>query len=181
MAVVKKQDTVPAYEYTDEKFEDICERIGKGEMLREICREKGMGFHTVYRWMDRDDKLPEEERKNLRSRFMRARDEGFDSIAEETLRIADDGTNDWMEKHNDRGDMTGWRVNGECVQRSRLRVETRLRLLAKWSPNKYGDSVNLNHGGQKDNPLLALLNHVSGTGLTPIEKTVEDVDDDSDV
>ena len=35
------------------------------------------------------------------------------------------------------------KANGEQVQRSRLRIDTRLRLLGKWLPKVYGDKVDL--------------------------------------
>lgn len=177
--VVQAKTEVPAHAYTDEKFEAICERIAQGETLREMCREEGMPrWRQVYRWIAEDDEKPVEERKNLRTRFMRARDEGFDAIAEETLRIADDARNDWMEKYDKDGNNIGWQLNGEHVQRSKLRIETRLKLLAKWSPNKYGESVNLNHGGQVDNPIQMLIGQLNGSALKPIELPVEDAEDD---
>lgn len=42
----------------------------------------------------------------------------------------------------------------------------------KWSagkrlPKKYGDRIDLNHGGQKDNPITALIAEVSGSTLVP--------------
>ena len=30
----------------------------------------------------------------------------------------------------------------------KLQIETRLKLLAKWDPKRYGDKVDLNHGGE---------------------------------
>jgi hypothetical protein len=45
----------------------------------------------------------------------------------------------------------GPRLNAEHVQRSKLRIETRLKLLAKWSPKKYGERVQV--AGDADNPI----------------------------
>jgi len=71
------------------------------------------------------------------ARIACAREIGEEVIAQECLEIADDGSNDWVEtKH-------GPQVNMECVNRSKLRVETRLKLLAKWNPKKYGDKLDL--------------------------------------
>jgi hypothetical protein len=66
-------------------------------------------------------------------------------MAEDCLRIADDAVNDWMETEH------GPRLNGEHVQRSKLRIETRLKLLAKWNPKKYGEKLAL--AGDAENPL----------------------------
>jgi hypothetical protein len=75
---------------------------------------------------------------DLSAHIARAREVGYDAIAEECLNIADDASNDWMERTGEKG--AGWMLNGEHVQRSKLRIETRLKLLAKWS-NKYSDKT----------------------------------------
>jgi hypothetical protein len=75
----------------------------------------------------------------------RARDAGWDKIALDALRISDtteDGETivekpDGIEVR--RADMLGHR---------KLRVETRLKLLAKWSPKKYGERTHLEHSGK---------------------------------
>ncbi|WP_074633943.1 hypothetical protein [Nitrosospira multiformis] len=54
------------------------------------------------------------------------------AVAEHALDIADDGSNDWMESHDPEN--RGWQFNGEHVQRSRLRVETRKWFLSKLMP-----------------------------------------------
>lgn len=81
------------------------------------------------------------------SRFAQARELGQDFIAEECLEIADDASNDWMEKIDKDGMAVGWQLNGDHVQRSKLRIETRLKLLAKWNPKKYGNRVGVDHQG----------------------------------
>jgi acetyl-CoA acetyltransferase len=69
----------------------------------------------------------------------RARELGCHAMADECLEIADNARNDWMEANG--GDDAGYRANGENVQRSRLRVETRMKLLGKWLPKVYGDKT----------------------------------------
>lgn len=135
--------------FNEQLFDSICDRIADGETLRQICRDTGMpNWRTFYDWLEGDDKLGENG-LGLSARFARAREAGFDKIAEETLEIADDGTNDWMEKQDKDGGNAGYVLNGEHVQRSKLRIETRLKLLAKWSPKKYGDKVELSGPGEK--------------------------------
>jgi hypothetical protein len=68
-----------------------------------------------------------------------ARDLGFDWLAHECLEIADDARNDWMARHGPEGEFVGWQFNNEHFQRSRLRIETRFRLLRAWDPSRYGD------------------------------------------
>jgi hypothetical protein len=126
----------------DEFMEQIIPRIEFGTPLSEICRDEGMPSPTtVYEWMKGESK----EAKARAERFARARRIGYDAIAEDCLRIADDGENDYMESLDSVGGVA-YKLNGENVQRSKLRVETRLKLLAKWDP-KYRDAVGVDHSG----------------------------------
>lgn len=116
------------------KADAICARLAEGEPLRVICRDEGMPSKSeVYRWR--------EENAEFAGRFARAREQGFDEIAESTLEIADDARNDWMCR-NGKED-AGWAQNGENVQRSKLRIWTRMQLLAKWDPKRYGEKLEL--------------------------------------
>lgn len=115
-------------QYTKKKADEICNRIAEGEPLRVICRDQHMpAWRTVYDWISNNEEFA--------ARIARARELGFDAIAEETLEIADETSRDTLS--NDHGDY----CNHEWVSRSKLRVETRLKLLAKWSPKKYGDRI----------------------------------------
>jgi hypothetical protein len=119
--------------------DEICERLSVGDTLRQICRDEHMpNWRAVYQWMEKDAEFA--------TRIAQARETGFDAIAEGTLDIADNATNDWMEANDP--DNPGYRANGEHVQRSKLRIETRLKLLAKWSPKKYGEATRIEHHGK---------------------------------
>lgn len=96
------------------------------------------GWRVVYDWIRDDEKFA--------AHIAHARELGFDAIAEDTIEIADNGTNDWMDKHGQ--DSPGYVLNGDHVQRSKLRIETRLKLLAKWSPKKYGERTQHEHSGK---------------------------------
>ena len=121
----------------------ICERIANGEPLLQILRDPGMpSKSTIYDAID--PKHSRYQGDELAGRFARAREEGYDAIAEGTLEIADNARNDWMAARAAEGEeCEAYRLNGEHVQRSKLRIETRLKLLAKWSPKKYGDRLEL--------------------------------------
>lgn len=127
--------------FTPERFDEIIERLSAGEPLAQICRDDHMpGLTTVYDWMRKDEALSE--------RFARAREAGFDMIAQEALRIADTPVEGVRTKMSEDGlevtkeDMLGHR---------KLQVETRLKLLAKWDPKRYGDRVAL--AGDETAPL----------------------------
>jgi hypothetical protein len=108
--------------------DEIVTWIAQGKTLREFCRQKGMpSFVTIYDWL-RDD-------KEFDSRFMRARDAGHDVIAEECAALADlEPLAVFDEQGNKRYDpgSIAWR---------KMQIETRVKLLAKWNPRKYGDKT----------------------------------------
>lgn len=73
----------------------------------------------------------------------RAREAQADTLADEILDIADDATNDFMMTEQ------GLKYDGDSVQRSRLRVDSRKWLAGKLRPKKYGDKIETEHtGGQ---------------------------------
>jgi hypothetical protein len=98
---------------------------------------------------------------------------GFDAIAEEALEIADDGSNDWMERRRKDGS-TEEVVNSEHVQRSKLRIETRLKLLAKWSPKRYGDKQTHSIGGDPDAPAVQVEHGVDAETMAALSKAILD-------
>ncbi len=69
-----------------------------------------------------------------------ARELGEDAIAADCLRIAD-------EPPSRVATMLGDSVDSADVQHKRLRIDTRLKLLAKWNPRKWGDKVDLTSNG----------------------------------
>ena len=127
--------------YTHELAAEICERLSDGEPLRQICRDNHMPAWTaIYAWAAID--------KQLSERIAQAREQGYDAIAEDLLAIADTPLMGETETSSANGltitrqDMLGHR---------KLQIETRLKLLAKWNPKKYGDRQIL--AGDKDSPL----------------------------
>lgn len=131
-------------------FDAICAEIEEGVPLTEICRREGMPSRSaVYSWMRED------ESGKLKEHFTRARELGGDAIADDILDIIDDGTNDWMKRTGKDGE-DYWELNGEHVQRSKLRAEMRLKLLAKWFPQRYGDKLDMTTGGEKMNASIAV-------------------------
>lgn len=131
---------------TPETLDEICERISQGEPLRQICRDPHMpSWQAVYQWINDDE--------DFARRIARARDLGADAIAEETLDIADDARNDWMDKLDKDQVPIGYQLNGDHVQRSKLRIETRLKLLAKWNPKKYGERSAVELTGANGGPV----------------------------
>lgn len=110
---------------------EICARIADGEPLRAITREDGMPqWRTVYTWLDED--------AEFKARFAGARDIGFDAIAEEALEIADTPMEGVKTEYSAMGTKE---TREDMLGHRKLQIETRLKLLAKWSPKKYGERV----------------------------------------
>lgn len=111
----------------------ICERVATTTMgLARLC-----AIH---------DDIPEKITINVwryrypefATQYAQAKLKQADLLAEDMLDIADDGTNDWMESFGPDGEMIGYKLNGEHVQRSRLRIDTRKFLASKLLPKQYG-------------------------------------------
>ena len=122
--------------YTQEIADVICERLANGESLRRICRDDDMPeMRTVMRWLN--------AREEFCQQYVRARELQAECIFDEMAEIADDGTNDWMASNAP--DCEGYKINGEHVQRSKLRIDARKWMLAKMAPRKYGDKQQIDH------------------------------------
>lgn len=132
-------------DYSLEITTAICVRLGLGESLREICRDEKMPDKaTVMRWLA--------QHAEFRYQYAGAREAQADYYAEEIIEIADDGTNDWMQRQ--RGEGQSEEVeNKEVLNRSRLRVDTRKWLMARMAPKKYGDRVMQEVSGANGGPL----------------------------
>jgi len=118
--------------YTEEIANEICERLAAGQSLNEICRDDHMPAESTVRNWAVDDK------HSFFAKYARAREVQADFHADELLAISDDGSNDWMARQG-KDDAPGYVLNGEHVQRSRLRVDTRKWLMARMAPRKYGE------------------------------------------
>jgi hypothetical protein len=122
LALLKKKPAAkpgrPA-SFTAELATEICRRLAVGGTLRAVCRDRGMPPEsTVREWALAD-------RDGFAAQYARAREIGYQAMADELPEIADDGRND----------------SAENVARSRLRVDTRKWLLSKALPKVFGDAL----------------------------------------
>lgn len=114
--------------YTDELAAEVVARLSKGEPLAVICRDDHMPCDdTVRNWASEN---PEFDRA-----IAHARVRGWDSIAYECLEISD--------SPNQTVNPETLEIEVRDTQRDKLRIDTRLKLLAKWDPKRYGDKVAL--------------------------------------
>jgi hypothetical protein len=110
--------------YKVEIADEIISRLMAGESVAAICRDPKMPAEaTFYNW------LADKDNSALLERYVRACEVRAFQMADEIIEIADDydraGTND-----------------------RRLSVETRKWMMARLAPKKYGDKVELEHGGE---------------------------------
>lgn len=160
-APVEAVEPEPRAPMSDILFRSICLEISEGIPLRQICRRSGSPSKTAfYEYLDGadlggEDPAAPDVRSGRLARYARARKLGYDALAEESLEIADDGTNDWVEREKEDGRLDV-EVDRDHIQRSKLRIETRLKLLAVWDPKRYGamikvgdpDAKPLDNGGK---------------------------------
>jgi hypothetical protein len=145
--------------YSEKLVARICAELACGKSLRTVCKADDMpSVEAVFSWIHSKPEFAE--------RYARAKAESADAIIEEVIDIADDGTNDWMEQFDKDGVSIGWKLNGEHVQRSRLRVDTRKWIAAKMRPKKFGEKVDVEHGAT--DALSALIQSVQGNSFNPV-------------
>lgn len=131
--------------FTPSLAERICAELVEGKSVREICVADDMpGCSTVYRWLQSNE--------TFREQYVRAREVQAERLAEEIIEIADDGTNDWMERQRKDGS-TETVVDQENINRSRLRVDARKWVASKLLPKKYGDRVTTELTGKDGGPV----------------------------
>lgn len=124
--------------YSKDLVDEIIERVAGGETIVDICKDDHMPEpRHFYRWLRQD---PE-----LRQTYAQAQVERTYVHQEQLLEIADNGTNDWMEKHGK--DSEGWQINGEAIARSRLRIDTRKWLMAKLNASSFAERQFVEHSG----------------------------------
>ncbi len=127
-------------DYTKELADLICEKVADGQSFRKLTTDDSMPcISTIFTWLRT---YPE-----FLHQYEIAKDQQADLMAEDIIEIADDGRNDWMEINDDEGAITGFRVNGENIQRSRLRVDARKWTASKLKPKKYGEKGSLELSG----------------------------------
>lgn len=135
--------------FDEEIAKEICERIAKGEPVRQISLLEHMPCEgTIYNWLMRNE--------DFFKNYARAKAAQADRFSEELAEIADDGTNDWIERENERTGKTYVVLNEEAISRSKLRVETRKWLMSKFKPKRYGDKVEVEHSGQIDSRVTVM-------------------------
>lgn len=136
--------------FTPATARKIIEGLSKGTPLTIVCTHSNMpGIRTVYDWIE---KIP-----GFSADIARARDAGWDQIALDALAIADAGDRDTITYV--KNEETVEIPDKEWMMRSKLRVETRLKLLAKWDSKRYGEKVTAEISGPDGKPIKTEASH----------------------
>lgn len=118
---------------TEAIIETILEQVTAGVPLAQVLRADGMpSVSAFYNWLNED--------KELDGRFARAREFGHDAIASDALEIADQSPEYATSQF-------GSSIDTGDVANRKLRIETRLKLLAKWD-RRYADRQQHEHTGR---------------------------------
>lgn len=150
---------------TPEVIDSVLDAIAGGKSLVRVCSMPGMPNRTSFLRRVAEDKA-------LQTRYAIAMDARADKYAEETIDIADDGSNDTYIDGEGRP-----KVDTDVVARSKLRIAARQWYAAKIAPKKYGDKVDLNHGGQQGNPIEVKTKVVIVPGKQAAETIVRELTD----
>ena len=142
-----------APKYTPEIAKAVCDLLTDGMSLRKVCKQLNVAKSTILDW--RDNNI-----NGFGVQYTRAREIGYLELAEDLLEISDDGSNDWIASNDPEN--PGYKLNGEHVQRSRLRTDTRKWLLSKMLPKVYGDKTAVEHSGS-----LNIASLIEGSYKTP--------------
>lgn len=107
-------------------------------------------WRTIYDWIDAEP--------TFAARFARAREVGFDAIAAQTLEIADTPQEGMRSEVTDDGKTK--EVREDMLGHRKLQIETRLKLLAKWSPKRYGDKIEQTLQGADGQPITMIVRKI---------------------
>jgi hypothetical protein len=147
--------------YTEELADRICDLVSNGVNLRKVCRMEGMpSWRTVYDWVV--------AHPDFAARLARAREMGFDALAEEALEISN---TPMMGQKQVMGDKSTFTTVEDMLGHRKLQIETRLKLLAVWDPKRYGNKVQL--GGDGGSPIKIEAQVEADTYLAALLTNVE--------
>ena len=132
-------------EYTAEIGDTICALLIQGYSLKEITttRQDLPSQSSIYNWLLRGEEQKAGEFRLFLEKYTRARELQMDNMIDECIEIADNGTNDYVEREKRRGVVV--LGDHEHIQRSKLRVDARLAVAERLYPKKYSPRHLIDH------------------------------------
>ncbi len=156
--------------YTPELASKICQEIGKGKSLTSVLKDDDMpGMTAVFDWLIKYE--------DFAKNYARATNERVEVRIEKAFDIADDAINDYMEDNYEKGKTPGYQLNGENIQRSKLRVDLIKWYASRMLPKKYGDKLDVTSDGEKLEGLVIIKDMPEVKAKQIIEGEVVEDDD----
>lgn len=147
---------------TAELAEEICVRLSNGESLASILKSPNMPTKwAVFGW------LRNPEYKWFEKQYREARANQIDTLVDQIPDIADDATNDYMERARADGSVDSV-VDSEHIRRSQIRIMARQWLAERIAPKKYGPKAEMALANPDGSKLAA------PTQIVLVAATVED-------
>ena len=117
------------HDYSPEIADLIYERLMEGASLRQICQDRNMPARsTIFVWL--------EEHEDFARLYTLAKQIQIEDLMDEILEIADDSSNDWIDREGPDGKK--YRVfNPDSIRRSKQRIGARKWLISKLMPKRY--------------------------------------------
>jgi hypothetical protein len=141
--------------YNETIGQEICSRMALGESLTDITKSDHMPHRgTVYAWAQGP----------FRDAFMRARELQSEALLDDCVAIADaigQPESDSKEKTQDID------INAQ-IQKAKLQIDTRLRVIAKMTPHKYGERIQ--HTGANGGPIQIAAITIDARTLQPDQR-----------
>lgn len=135
--------------YSDEEKAEIIAhvlvQVASGRFVSRVFREdkttatgvKMPAVSTFWLWAFQD------EANEISDKLVRARHHGIEALLDETIDIADETQFDTV-----KDDSGNDRPNSEWISRSKVRIETRIKLAQMLKPKTYGPKVDVTSGGE---------------------------------
>jgi len=125
----------------------LLERISNGESVNSVCKDTDMPTRgMVYDWAY-------DERSSFGDRFARALENRAHCLLDDCIDIADEI--DFSEPDP--------AILSARINHAKMRIDARLRVIAKMSPNRYGDKVQ--HVGANGGPIQVAAITIDSTAL----------------
>lgn len=141
--------------YTEAKGRAICKLLAEGMTLRRVCVRLELKQSTVRGWVLDID--------TFAAQYARAREMGYQAMADELVDISDDNAKDWKTIGREGAEYDV--PDREVVDRSRLRVDTRKWLLSKALPKIYGDRLDVSAKHEAGDSFKAMWAALASGGI----------------
>ncbi len=162
--------TTRPQQYTKVVGDEVLERIGEGETIREISMDLEMPSQTtIWHWTQGTKGAP----SSWRNDYARARQKQADSFVAATIAIADcvdetahlaavaalnnlpeDATN--TEKRR-----AFFYAKKRSLEAAKLQIDTRRWVASRMAPNRWGDKVTIEHVGDENRPIAIDMSKLS--------------------